>query len=318
MRRLKRSNAAGSEVASIAVTVIGLLCASVTAAEVRVPSAILTVGGTLELPAPAAGVLRKLTIHEGERITAGAAIAEVDSREPRLDADVIKQDLAVARRESESDVRVRLARKQHRVAEAELARATTVNAELPNTVSAKEVDRLRLAMESSQLEIEHAVFEQELLVSRLGRIEADLRLAEHRVAKRSVASPIDGVVAELYRHAGEWVDEGQPIARVVRVRRLRAEGYVGIEDALSGLINRPVVVSARLPSGETLQAVGRVVFVSPEAEPVDSKVRFWAEIDNRDLRMRPGLTAEVAILDAGIDATTRLNASEPRLASDID
>lgn len=319
MKRSKRSAVVGSKLAHAGVVVvIALIAGAASAAEVRVDSAILTVGGTIDLPAPAAGVLRELTIHEGERLRAGAPIAEVDSREPRLNAEVVRQDLAVARRESESDVRVRLAKKQHRVAEAELARATTVNAELPNTVSAKEVDRLRLAMESSQLEIEYANFERELLVSRLDRINADLRLAEHRVEKRHVASPIEGVVAELYHHVGEWVDEGEPIARIVRVRRLRAEGYIGIKDALSGLINRPVVVSARLPGGETLQAVGRVVFVSPEAEPVDSKVRFWAEIDNRELRMRPGLTASVTILEAGSNATLRVTEAATYPARDAD
>lgn len=320
MKRSKRSAVVGFNVAlignAVGVLALTLLTNVVSAAEVRIDSAILTVSGTVDLPAPAAGVLRELTIHEGERLRSGDLIAEVDSREPRLNAEVVRQDLAVAQRETQSDVRIRLAEKQHRVAEAELARATTVNAELPNTVSAKEVDRLRLAMESSELEIEHAKFERELLVSRLDRIRADLRLAEHRVAKRQVVSPIDGVVAELYHHAGEWVDEGEPIARVVRVRRLRAEGYIGIDDALNGLISRPVVVSARLPGGETLRAAGRVVFVSPEAEPVDSKVRFWAEIDNRELRMRPGLTATISILEAGSDAALRVTDAAAYSAGD--
>jgi macrolide-specific efflux system membrane fusion protein len=283
----------------LAATFALAVCPSATfAKQIDVPSSILTVSETVKIPAPEAGVLRELAVHEGMLLEQGAAIGEVDAREQQLAAEVIRQDLAIARSESESDVRVRLAQKENKVAEAELIRATSINAELPNTVSTKEVERLRLTMEKSELEIEFAHFERDLLAAKLGRIEADLRAAQHKVERMRVASPIAGVVAELYCHAGEWVNAGEPIARLVRVDRLRVEGFVGIEDALAGLVNRPVVVEASLPGGETLQAKGRVVFISPEAEPVDAKVRFWAEVDNSAMKLRPGLTARVTILDA--------------------
>lgn len=298
MKRLMRSAAAGFKLLSVGATLLAC-CPLVSFAEtIEVASSILTVSETVKIPAPEAGVLRELVVHEGMQLSQGAAIGEVDAREQQLSAEVIKQDLAIAKSESESDVRVRLAAKENKVAEAELTRATSINAELPNTVSTKEVERLRLTMEKSELEIEFANFERDLLAAKLGRIEADLRLAKHKVEKMRVTSPIAGVVAELYRRAGEWVDAGEPIARLVRVDQLRVEGFVGIDDAIAGLINRRVVVEALLPSGETLQAKGRVVFVSPEAEPVDAKVRFWAEVDNSAMRLRPGLTARVTILDA--------------------
>lgn len=269
----------------------------VSADEIRIASSILTVSEEVEVPAPEAGVLRELAIREGATLSEGDRIGEVDSREQRLTAAAIEQDLAAARREAESDVRVRLAAKENKVAEAELGRATSVNEDIPNTVSAKEVDRLRLAFERTELEMEHAAFERELLAAKVGRTEADLNLARHRIERMQITTPIAGTVAELHRHAGEWVDAGEPIARVVRVDRLRVEGYVGVVEALTGLVSRPVQVTARLPGGGVIEATGRVVFVSPEVEPVEAKVRFWAEVDNQDMRLRPGLTASVVILD---------------------
>lgn len=310
MKRSTRSAAASSDRTSGRGLVLAAClgwCAGAAGADLRVEASILTVSESVKVAAPAAGVLRNLAAREGARLRPGELLAEVDSREASLEADVIRQDLAVARRESESDVRVRLAEKENKVAEAELLRATSINEQLPNTVSAKEVDRLRLAMERTELEIEHARFERELLAARLLRIEADLRLAQHRVERMSVTAPIAGVVAEVYRRAGEWVDAGEPIARMVRVDRLRAEGYVGVEEAVGGLVNRPVEVETTLPSGARVRAPGRVVFVSPEAEPVDSKVRFWAEVDNRALRLRPGLTARVTILERAPGPVARAN-----------
>lgn len=303
MKRSKRSNAGCSSVsftrtlATAAWLTLGATGAIASSGDdIVVESSILTISEVVEAPAPQSGVLLEQHAREGMALVAGQPIASIDPREARLHVEVVRQDLAIARRESESDVRVRLAHKENKVAEAELARATSVNAKLPNTVSAKEVDRLKLAVERSELEIEHAGFEREMLAAKHKRIEADLRLAEHRVERLAVDAPIAGVVAEAPRHAGEWVDEGETIARIVRVDKLRAEGYVGVEDALLGLVGRPVEVEVRLPSGGVLHASGRVVFVSPEAEPIDAKVRFWAEVDNRQMRLRPGLTARVRIV----------------------
>lgn len=275
------------------------LALPIRADEIRVASSILTISDSVEVAAPQAGVLRGLSIREGAKLSAGDPIAEIDAREQRLHVAVVREELAVARQESENDIRVRLAEKENKVAEAELGRATSVNAELPNTVSAKEIDRLRLAMERTELEIEHAGFERDLLTAKLKRIEADLALAQHRVERMRIAAPFAGVVAEAPRRAGEWVDAGETVARLVRVDRLRAEGYVGVSDALDGLAGRPVTIEVRLPSGKVQSATGKVVFVSPEAEPVDAKVRFWAEIDNSSLRLRPGLAASVVIHEAG-------------------
>lgn len=280
-----------------------LVGASTDAAEVRIESSILTISESAQVPAPHAGVLREVRVREGMRLKRGEAIARIDAREQAMHADVVRQDLEAARLESQSDIRVRLAKKENKVAEAELQRATSVNDELPNTVSAKEVDRLRLALERTELEIEHAGFENDLLKSKLKRIEADLALAQHLVDRMQIASPVAGVVAEVHKRTGEWVDAGEPIARVVRVDRLRIEGFVGVAEALSGLVGRPVSIEARLPDGAIIPASGQVVFVSPEAEPVDAKVRFWAEIDNRDYRLRPGLTARVVIHESAESST---------------
>lgn len=310
MKRSKPSAAAGSSRPLLFVVWLGWLALPAAADEIRIASSILTVSETVQVPAPAAGILRDLNVHEGMRLVKDASIAGVDAREQEFEAEVIRQDLTIARRESESDVRIRLAEKENRVAESEWRRATSVNSELPNTVSAKEVDRLRLAFERTELEIEHARFERDLLAARLKRIDADLRLAEHRVERMRIASPIAGVVAEVHREAGEWVDAGEPIVRLVRVDRLRVEGYLGIADAVRGLIGRPVRVTTRLPDGEVIGARGRVVFVSPEAEPVDAKVRFWAEVDNSSMRLRPGLTASVVI--GGADAAIAARAPAPQ------
>ena len=293
----RQSNDAGSRRATLALLFLGACFGSgVAEGQVRVSSAILSVIESVEAPAPESGLLFKQDLLEGDRVHADQVIGRVDPRELSLVAIQTERDLQIARRESQSDLSVRLAEAEARVALAELQRATSVNSDLPNTVSDKEIDRLRLAVDRTELQIENARFERELLALRIGRIEADLSLARHRVERLAIRSPIAGVVSEVHKRAGEWVDRGEPVARIVRVDRLRAEGYVHVEQALEGLVGRPVEVRVAVSASDPIVATGKVVFVSPEAEPVNSQVRFWAEVDNREMKLRPGLTAEVTIL----------------------
>jgi RND family efflux transporter MFP subunit len=270
--------------------------------DIVVPSAILSVIEKVEIPAPEAGILKSLAVREGVRVDAGQFLAQIDPQEQQLLAELVSQDLLLAQREAESDISVRLAEKEHQVARVELQRAESVNADFSNTVSAKEVDRLRLAAESTKLKIEHAQFERALLGMRIHRTQADLKLAQHRVDRLAIATPIPGVVAQIDKSAGEWVDKGELVLRIVLVDRLKVEGYVGVSDSIKGLIGRPVEVEAIVDGGEPIRASGKIAFVSPEAEPVDAQVRFWAEVDNSTMQLRPGLTVSVKIRDAATSA----------------
>lgn len=295
MKPGKPFNVIGSSAHGVIAALV-LLATNVCAGqEVVVPSAILSVIEKVDIPAPDAGVLKSLAVQEGARVEAGQLLGQIDPQEQQLLADLVSQDLLLAQREAESDISVRLAEKEHEVARVELQRATSVNADFPNTVSAKEVDRLKLAVESTKLKIEHANFERAMLALRIHRTEADLKLAQHRVNRLAIGTPIPGVVAQIDKNAGEWVDKGELILRIVRVDRLKVEGYVGVGDSVKGLVGRPVEVESVIDGGEPIRAVGKVAFVSPEAEPVDAQVRFWAEVDNTATRLRPGLTVSVKI-----------------------
>ncbi|WP_350210248.1 HlyD family efflux transporter periplasmic adaptor subunit [Botrimarina sp.] len=289
----------------LAIGLVACLAASLACAEepIVVEPALLTLAESVDAPAPESGLLVAFSATEGQAVTEGEVLGRVDARAEQLAAAVAREDLRVARREAGTDVRVRLAEKEHRVAEAELARAESVNAALPNTVSAKEVDRLRLALEKTELAIESARLDRELAELRLGRLAAELRLAEHRAERLQIAAPTGGVVVERYKHAGEWVDRGERVARIVRVDRLWAEGYVEVAAALSGLVGRPVTVEVRLPDGQGISASGEVVFVSPEVEPANSQSRVVAQIDNTELLLRPGLRAVLTIHPPGERAT---------------
>lgn len=201
----------------------------------------------------------------------------------------------IARQEAKNEVEVRFAKKSLEVAEAELQRALDSVQSYPKSVSETELDRLKLTVERGRLEIEQA--EHVLTVAEMtARLKQNaLEAAETRLARQVIRAPIDGVVVQIYRHKGEWVEPGQQVVRILRMDRLRVEGFVSVLclDELS--IGSPVELLIESGENSTRAIPGEIVYVSPEVDPVNEQVRVWAEVDNEAMRLRPGMRGTMLI-----------------------
>lgn len=260
-----------------------------------VESALVTVIEEAEIPAKVEGVLAAVETREGQMIEAGGIVARIDDVEVRLTHDRAKVDFEIARKQAKNDLKIRLARKSTEVARTELKRAIESVEKYKKSVSETEIDRLRLAAERSELEIDQAIHEQEAaqLTSRLKEIE--LELARQAVDRRALISPITGMVVQVNLHQGEWVPAGKATVRVLRVDRLRVEGFVPSKKATGDLVGRRATLSVDLGGKTGSDFEGTVVFVSPEVNPVNGQVRVWAEVDNKKLVLRPGVRGNLTI-----------------------
>src|SRR5690606_26291557 len=113
--------------------------------------------------------------------------------------------------------------------------------------------------------------------------------------RRKMLAPIDGVVVEVNARAGEWMEPGEKVLRVLRMDRLRAEGFIATSQLPESLVGATARVTVDLPGRKNFTVTGQVVFVSPEIDPVNGQVRVWVEVDNPDLLLRPGLHAKMQI-----------------------
>jgi RND family efflux transporter MFP subunit len=263
--------------------------------EIEIPSVLIKLIEQVEVPARQAGVLEAIKVHEGQMVAAGAMLAQIEDADAQLDKRRAQLELAAARKQAESDVKVRYARKSSEVAESELRRALDSQRRLSQSVSQSELDQLRLSAQKSALEIEQSQLDLELAQTARELKENELLLAEHSILERRVVAPLAGFVVEVNRRRGEWVQPGQTVLRILRLDRLRAEGLVNANLLPGDTAGQPVKLSVRVEDGPPLQFTGKVVFVSPEIDPVNAQVRVWAEIDNSDLKLRPGVHGSLVI-----------------------
>jgi macrolide-specific efflux system membrane fusion protein len=259
-----------------------------------VDSVVLRLLEEAEVPAQEAGVVTTVAVREGQRVKQGDLLAQIDDQVPRLAAEAVQAQFDIARAKAANDVRQRFAKKSLEVSQAELRRSMESIERFAKSISQSQLDVERLTVQKNQLEAEQAEHERQVAILEMKAQENELSAARAQVARRQVLAPFDGVVVQIYVRRGEWVEPGQKALRVVNVDRLKAEGFVPAAGAVAELSGRPVSLEVEGLSEQRAPA-GTIVFVSPEVDPITGQVRVWAEIDNREGKLRPGQPARMVI-----------------------
>ncbi|QDV15544.1 putative efflux pump membrane fusion protein [Gimesia panareensis] len=262
----------------------------------RIDSVLVTVIEQVEVPAREEGQLTKIQVREGMTVERGALLAQLEDSEAQLLLEQAKLEYEMAQLKAKNDVDLRFARKSHEVANAELQRAKDSIQKYPKSISRTELDRLQLTAEKAELEIEQATEE-----AKTAQLEALLKknaaqIAALAVQKRKVVSPISGMVVQIMIKNGEWVRPGDTVMRLLKLDRLRAEGLVNASLLQERDLNdRPVVLVVNPGTKQEQKFKGKISFVSPEINAVNNQTRVWADIENPDLKLKPGMRASLIV-----------------------
>jgi multidrug resistance efflux pump len=252
-----------------------------------------------QVPGREAGVLLEMNVHEGMQVKKGEALGLIDDAKAEALKRVKEKEFETSVEQASSTVNVRYAEKAARVAEKEFQKAVKANESANKAVAEIEVEKLRLAAQKAVLQIEQAQLEMKVAKLTSEVKSAEVEAAETDIKLRRINSPLDGEVVHVYKHVGEWIPPGDPVVQIVRVDRLRIEGFVNAaEYSPSEIGNRPVVVEAELARGRKVQFNGKIVYVSPLDQP-GGEYLVWAEVENRQENgnwlLRAGTTASMTI-----------------------
>lgn len=264
------------------------------------------------------GKIVALPVNEGDRVTAGQVLAQID----RVQAQSEAASASEQTRALEADERA--AREQVRAAEAEIAAAEA------RATEAEQLLRRRRELAAEQLvaasDLDAAIAASQAAAAQLAgaRAAADrarqaLETASRRVAqaraqqvrardvleKTSIVSPIDGIVSRLRVRLGEMVVVGiqnQPGTTLMTISDLGAidaEVKVAEADVLAVAHGQKAVVTLEALPGRRF--AGKVVEIGASALPASGtaaarEFRVVVRLDHPDPGLRPGLTADAEIV----------------------
>lgn len=224
----------------------------------------------IDVAAAESGIVIGLGVEEGDTVEKDQPVAD-------LNQDVLQASVEIARghRDAVSGLKS---------AESEL----TLRSE-----RLRKLKELRVNGNSSEEEVNRAQLEFDVAQARLLQVRENLeikRLEYERIrlqlALRTVRSPIDGVVTEIYRDIGEFVSPADPVVlTIVQLNPLRATFSVPVADVKS--IRKGQTVPVRI-DGTKGTVNAKVELVSPVINAESQTVRVKLELPNPGNRIRSG------------------------------
>ncbi|MBB76779.1 MAG: hypothetical protein CMJ75_19915 [Planctomycetaceae bacterium] len=275
------------------------------------------------------GLLRLLDVREGTMIEKDQLLGQMDQSDALLRKEAAAAQLAAAQEDAElngidddkdgevdnasESVNVRAAEASRLVAEAEVTSSYAINKRSQGAVPDNEIRRQELNAERAALQSEVAVHNHAVSGQTVNVRQAELNAVLNELERRQIKSPLAGVVAERFKDQGEWIGQGEPILRIIRMDRLYVEGFLSATEFLpQQVFNQPVRVRLDVSEIEDSEDepnavkrvfgnrlfLGKIVYVSPEVdEKGDYQVR--AEVENQQYAghwlLRPGMSTQMNI-----------------------
>jgi RND family efflux transporter MFP subunit len=225
---------------------------------------------TVEVAAVETGTIKSIEVKEGQRVSAGQIVA-------RLDDDVHLALLAIAEEAMHAQGQLKSASAEVDLRLDRLAKLETLRVD--GHARQEEVDRARTDLEIAKARLLTA--EELLLIKKL-----EYRKIYVQLERRTVRSPIDGVIKKLHKDPGEFVAPNDPyVLELVDLDNLLANFAVPSHEAV------------RLKEGQDISVIlddvdqsvtGVVEFVSPVTDAESGTVRVKVRVANNEGKYRSG------------------------------
>jgi len=244
---------------------------------------------------------------EGLTAQQGVVIAQRDAAKAQRDALAAQQE--IARRTHD---RVKRLFDQQAATAQQLDQAERDDRVLGDQIRAQD-EQIRayerqIAAQSEQ--VQGARAQRQTVVRQVTAADAQVGVADERIRKSRVTSPIAGTVLTTYAKAGEMVQAGQPLFRLARLDAVDVRAYVTEPQLASIRIGQDARVSIDAGRGQLQTLPGTVTWISSQAEFTPTPIQTREEradlvyalkirVANPEGRLKIGMPADVQFTAAG-------------------
>ena len=246
--------------------------------------------------AEAAGRILRFDAEEGDLLTAGEQVGEIDTVQLYLRRLQLERQRASVRSER-PDIAKQAAALREQIAKQRTERRRVENLLRDGAATAKQLDDM-----DAQLKVLNG--QLEALLSTLANSAAsidenasaiDLQIAqvEDQLRKCRIVSPVAGTVLARYAAAGELASAGRPLMKVADLGTLYLRAYF-TSDQLAGLrLGEPVTVTADFGGDARYDYPGRITWIASESEFTPKTIQ------TRDTRANLVYAVKIAVRNDG-------------------
>lgn len=167
---------------------------------------------TVKLGTPDTGIMEQVKVDRGDLVHAGDVVAMLDSQLQRINVQ-----MARIKAGSEIDVKSEQARLGYRKTAAQRNEALHQK----DFVSTKAYDEAMVEMQLAQYAVQKAQNDHQMAAEELAQAQA-------RLDRRSIHTPVDGVVVDVTSKPGEYVYEQTPVMTIADIDPLYVKVFVPV------------------------------------------------------------------------------------------
>lgn len=251
---------------------------------------------TTVLSSKVMGAVTSLRVREGDRVSAGQTLIEIDNRDAatqlqRAQAGLLQAQEAVV----EAEQAINAAQSAKAAADANQRLADSTYARYRDlyerkSVSPQEFDEVKARREMAEAEAGRAADSLKMLAAKkrqalaqVDQAKAEIANAQVQISYSRIASPISGVVVSKQTEIGSTATPGTPLLTIEDASRYRLE--VAVEESQIGKIRMGERARLRIDALGGGDLEGGVSEITPAADPMSRS--YTVKIDlpaNRSLR----------------------------------
>ena len=223
----------------------------------------------ITVSAQTSGTLLSLSIEEGDTLSANQIVAIIDTTTYALQARQLQATSdALAQQMPNAALQLAALQQQLRQAEQEQTRFEALVRD--GAATQKQLDDIRAQEVTlrSQIEAQSSTLGNtaKSLASQRQATDIQREQALLNVERCHVASPIDGVVLQLFKHAGEQAAAGMPLFQVADVEHMTLHCYFTSEQLSRLAVGQQVTVFCDYGGSERYEYTGTLTWISTQAE----------------------------------------------------
>lgn len=256
--------------------------------------------------AEAVGKILNFEVEEGVEVIAGKMIGEIDGVQLHLQRkQLVAQQLALLN--SRPDVKKQVASLKEQISKqkSELLRVENMLRDGAATQKQRDDIDAHIRVLEGQLEaaLSTLVKNAASLDNSSSAMEAQIAALDDRIAKCSIASPINGTVLVKYAEAGEFATVGKPLMKVADMEKIYLRAYFTSDQLADIHLGDTVTVVADFGGDKRYDYEGRVSWIASECEftpktiqTKDSRANLVYAVKiavKNDGRLKIGLAGEV-------------------------
>ncbi len=230
--------------------------------------------------------IKEVLVEPGQQVVAGQKLFLLDDRELALKVAEAQNALEIAK------TRLEQSQASLKVQEDEVLKLGKLYKQ--KAVIRDQLDGAKIKLETQKNDLKLAQREVE-------KAEYGLQTAQINQEKAIITSPIEGVITSVNVGVGNVVNE--TVASVIKMNPLDVKVYVDEIDFNKLKLGQQAVI--RVDAYQDREFKGNVYYISQEGLNQSGVISFpaYIEVENQDLSLKPGMTAEAELVLAKKDDT---------------